>query len=242
MHKAFKNNEMVSGVRDMLNERMGSAMYGTFAISWCLTNWKALFITFFVSQQEIYEKTLLLKNEYLLSLYPLQDKTDILFFALKIFIIPSALSYIFIWQLPKLEFIFFRQHYSNKINKEEEVYKQQKKLLNLEKKLLEDKEKNVELEKNIQVEMTDEQKWNIEYEDSKKDEDFKESLRFLQESIYGHHGWYENITMFNYQLDKSQYIAILDVNGLITFSSNNRNQIIATEKGKYFLKKIMNKK
>ena len=90
MQKTLERNEMLSSLKSMISERIGSPMYGTFIIAWCVTNWKAIYTTLFVGQTEIIEKTELLKIEYIENLYPYGSLGEIACSISPLIIIPAG--------------------------------------------------------------------------------------------------------------------------------------------------------
>jgi hypothetical protein len=142
------------------------------------------------------------------------------------------------WPLPQIDFQFFRSYQANKIKKREELFALEDRLLSKEKSVLVKRGKNVEVAKRIKSEMTNEERWDEEYQAFKNSNTFLNSMSLMKECLYGNRGILSNMT-FSMPDDNS---AFLDVNGLIKFDDNNQNLIKPTEKGKYFMKKYLDKK
>ncbi len=65
IHEKMKNNEIYASVESALTDRFSSSMYGTFVIAWCLWNWQAVYITFFVDQNIIFQSLHQFKIDYI---------------------------------------------------------------------------------------------------------------------------------------------------------------------------------
>ena len=63
------DNEIVNSLKDTLNKRINSSVYGTFSLYWLVFHWNFIFTIFFVSEDKIWESTHLLKNDYLLKVF-----------------------------------------------------------------------------------------------------------------------------------------------------------------------------
>jgi len=225
-------NSIKTTVEDRLTE---SVMYGTFVVSWCIWNWGVLYITIFVGQDLIFQKTNLLKVDYIAQQYSWNGWWWFLSFS-RLLVFPILSTFLIIWGLSIIDFKCFSKHQKNIALKENEALRIKESLLIKEQKVLERREKNVGIEKKIQKEMTNEDRWNIEYSSVKDTASFQKALIALKECLYQHSGTLDDSYGFRMASDT---VAYLDVNDLIEFNKNSRNDITATDKGKYFLKKYI---
>jgi hypothetical protein len=58
---------VIEDVNNYLGDKFSGVMYPTFIISWLITNWKIWYITFFMSESVLFEKTGCLKIEYIIN-------------------------------------------------------------------------------------------------------------------------------------------------------------------------------
>lgn len=105
-----KDNEIVSSAAASIEERMSSPFYGYFIISWLIFNWKFLYIAFFVDQEKIFEKTGLLRDEYIWLKLPVDIYGHILQFVFYPFLLTSLAVFVF----PFVTRLFFWKNILNK--------------------------------------------------------------------------------------------------------------------------------
>jgi len=231
MDKFLEDNEIALSLKSAIKERLVGAMYGTFIISWCIWNWEAIYITFFVSQDLILETTKQLKIDYLLTSYSWVGFWSGFWQLTKLLFGPAVSTILIIWLVSKLDFLCFKKNYSNKIGKEKEVIRQESGVLTKKKGVLEKRKKNVDMEKKIEQKMTNEEKWDAEYERIKNTAAFINAMSYLNKSLYSNGGFLGDVP--------PEHIAYFDLNNLTTFHKGDRNRVDATERGKYFLKRYM---
>lgn len=229
--------KLFSSLTKTAGERMDSSMYGSLIISWCLWNWEFLYITFFVDQDIIFELTDKLKIEYLLSQYVWTPWYSLgVWSSLKLFILPLLSAYFIVFWLSRIENWFFRETTSHQYAKKREMNQQEQIFLEETQKVLKTKVENVEIEKRIETEMSDEEKWDIEYDDAMQDNQFKVKMARLQQVLYKHSGYTSNLLEIP---EGSEFLAYFDANGLVTRFKDKTNYVESTEKGRYFMKKYL---
>src|SRR6185312_11869575 len=86
--------DLKKSINAVLYERISSPLYGTFVLSWVASNWKAIFITIFISSKELPTN----KLDYIIEqFYPCWFWS-----LLKLLIIPILSTFIFIVWMPRL--------------------------------------------------------------------------------------------------------------------------------------------
>lgn len=92
---------------------MSNPLIGNFILAWVVTNWKIVYVTFFISEEFFMENDFakqfpLGKVSYISSLYAFFDVSrPFLVFTtwLHLIVIPATTAYLLVWQLPKLSII-----------------------------------------------------------------------------------------------------------------------------------------
>lgn len=222
--------------KDTINEKVKNPFWRNFIIWWITWNWKVWYITFFVSEEIVWNKISSISKMYdyidFYNLFPL------LWFILNWVLIPAWISYLMIYQIPKnITNRFLKQH---KLNKEAEN-KILKDEIESETKVIEAQKEN--LQKKEELENLKEKKkyeeWDKEY---KKIESF--TLHTLSKLIYSNQWDVDDylVQKLNWTHDSiDKQIMILDTSWLINSWNWFRNFSI-TEKWKYFLKKYSEQK
>jgi len=232
--------EIYESTRDSVKDKLtNSVMYGTFVTTWLIWNWKFIYITFFVDQGWIFQKTQLLKIEYLVTNYPFTSFWTGLCSISHLLILPATSSFVIVFLLSKLDFIFFAKHRSNIERKKSEELKYDRKRVRGEREVLKGKEENIRIEKRIDKEIDQEKKWATEFESKKYSTEFNRALLSLKKCIYENQG--DMRDTLGRQLISPDHVAYLDTNSLITLDSGS-HYLKTTQKGKYFLSKIIKKK
>ncbi len=229
-------SDIIKSTIDSLKNRLTNPIYGTFIVVWILTNWKFVYSFLFLSQTQVLEKTSLLKNNYLYLIFSQGTYWHH-------FIIPSAMTILVIWVLPKLIFIpAFKKEESYRIEKEKIRI-----LLNKE---LEDE--NIENIKTLSKRIREENKlfplWENNYKKFKETPIHKD-FHFIVDSIYKHNGYVSRQIPFmvNNRIIPGRtnglfkipddILVYADSNGLINFDKQ-KNIIELTDKGKYFVQRF----
>jgi hypothetical protein len=221
--------EIKKSIQDNLSDKMASPFYGSFIISWLLWNWKIWYITFFVSPELLLEKYGMLKIDYIINIYNISWGS-----IAHLFLFPLLSSFIIIFIWPFITGLYYKVwlyfEYKNKIvklTKEKEIFEIKEKKLDSEINILEKTQK-------IKLEKSDEEIWNEDYNFFKESKYFK-SFGQIRDSIYKYNG-YTDWNGFKLSIELK---AFADTNGLINIkrNSSNREIIVLTDKGKFFLKK-----
>lgn len=239
------DNGILKSINKTLKDRFGSLMYGTFIISWGIWNWTALYTTFFIDQDLIFQKFGQLKIEYLKCLYSnsyiIRDFDIGIFWTnfLLLLLFPFISSLIIVWILSWADRCFLKKGYENKLKSDEIESKYKIKFFALgkkeseaETKTVEQKIEKVSMEKMLATEMSDEDRWDLEFKQMESGSNFGNIMKYFLQCLYEHNGWVED-GQFRKQ---PEFIVFLDVNNLISFVKGNRDHIESTEKGKYFLR------
>lgn len=232
----MKANKILDSAKEVLEKRWGSAMYGTFFISWVIWNWEVIYLTIFVDQDLIYEITNNLKIHYVVSQYSWDGFWSVVWSLVRLMFGPAFSTFVILWGIAEIDILCYKKDVSNDIRKENEKIKQQGVYLKKEKKVLKEKEQNISLAKDIEREMPKKQKWNNEYSAEILNSKFSGRMNEFKICLYDNRG---NLIQSNLSSDN---LAYLDSNGLIGFEGKFRQTIIATDKGKYFLKKFLQDK
>ena len=250
----------------VLKERVTSPLYGTYVITWLLWNWRAVYITLWVSEDSIKNQT---KLEYLIeaaSYTPSPTvvwKIDIsiLINIFYFFVVPAALTWLALSWLPNLQNWAYQQYLDFKEARREslnifndKIEKHKQSLQNTEdyveaiqKEKLEIQRAREELEKlrsereklqqtQEEVELSEEDQWDLEYEEFKSGKYF-EVFNKIKNIIYGDRG---DVSLEKRNSDFMDALIYFHANEIVEYRDANRDFIELTEKGAYFLKKYVN--
>lgn len=99
------------------------------------------------------------------------------------------------------------------------------------------KEQQLEVEKRIQKTMTDEERWELEYQEFEKIPTFFKFKQII-ETIYKHNGYVEDSSVRHVE---AGVLAVADARGLVSYVDGRRNDIELTKKGKFFAKMYLEK-
>lgn len=245
-------NEFFKSFTEWMQKRATTSIIGTYAAFWAAYHWQVLYTTLFVSEEKVYEKFGLLKNEYL-DKHFLEFRVDD-FDSYWAYILPAILTVIFIWVLPKYVFIpSFKEERKYKLERRKivikgdiEMEKERARLAQQNTKVLAAEKKAAEIEK--EIEEIDPNKLNdAEYERFMEANDAAEVLDHIKTILYG--GFNGRITRYHdgqrwiQPPEEPDAIARAHANDLIELISfdnaPNQTAIKLTEKGKYFLKKYV---
>lgn len=229
-------HEVTDSIREALEDRITSPFYGYFIISWTIVNWDYLYTAIFVSGDDIFKKTGLLKNEYLLQVILPEHYWSIMYWW-NFFVLPFLITIVVFWVMPYVTNFFYRKHIRNKIvlekikaNEIEAGIKAGTRILKAQVEQAEVKEQAEKIDPKIL--------WKQEYEDFRKHSLFKKFSEII-DSIYTHNG---NIYRHDYDEEIKQWydfslsqdiLVYADVNKLI---EKNKDVINLTDKGKEFVK------
>ena len=233
--------EIGHSIAEAIRKRSTSAALGTYGFFWAALHWQGIYTTLFTSEDLIYKKYGLLKNEYVHQrFFGYGGGFDFSF--LWGFIAPLLLTVIFIWVVPRWMLIYaYEQEQRHKTAKRMIKLEEEQKVVTFEKKLT--KEKSAALD--AEIELTEKAKeaakldpklvWAQEFEKFKEDPAF-ESFGFIIDSIYDRGGQirvtnFENKLLFEVP---GGALAIAHSNNLININNKDRT-IELTDKGKYFV-------
>lgn len=222
--------DLLNSLKQVLTNRITSSFYGTFIISWCLWNWKILYITFFIDSELLFNSKNVLKNEYISSFYPFDLWLPLLSTISKFILLPIFSTYVLICFLPMLvNFLFINKDL--KFEKERRLARldMEESLETKKGKVLEKEKENVQVEEEIKETKSD--KWEKEYLDFKKTSYFKKFDR-LYNLIYSYKG-----DLRGYSIS-DEILAYSETNGLIQFE-DIRSVVLFTNKGLYFMKRYL---
>jgi len=242
MFKSVKNfftdtvgskHDLVKSIEVSVEDKLVSPFYGYFITSWLVINWQIVYTALFLSQDNLYQKTGLLRSEYLFQqILPKAHSLD--WFNSFIFL-PFILTIIIFWLMPAITRPFYRKHLQNHISlntiKIEELTEQKKAETELIEAEVEQATATTKAKK-ILPEIV----WEKDYQKFKTTPYLKE-FDDIKKSIYTHKGSIRLTQPFQ----EAPYFEIKE-NMLVYFDSNdiiniNNNRITLTPKGKYFMKR-----
>ena len=224
---------MINGMVQFLKGKASSTTLITLICFYIICNARWIFVSFFASQDLIFEKTGLLKNEYIYQEFN-ELHTDNIEFWLANLILPLIFTYLYTIIAPLILYIpcyYFQLKYHTK-RREMEI-KNEKKLLETENKILKQKAKNTE----AKIELQNKESTLKDDTISIEKQEYKEfinsvnglkALKALKKLIYQDNGDTSYID--------TDLIILLDVNELIEYDGFNRDYAGITEKGKHFIK------
>lgn len=232
-------DEITNSISKTIKNRLFNPLYGTFFVSWLVFHWNFIFSVFFLSEDKIWEKNGLLKNDYLSQKY--FNLSDFYFWAF--LIIPFLITWLAIWMLPKWILI--------PAYEKTEEYETNKKIIKIGEEIrIEDKKLQLQKSTTKKVAAIAEQviqekkirevdpavEWVREY-NTFKNTPYYNDFELIVESLYEQHGqvsWYRNMASYKTNIPK-RTLAYAHANNLVEFEDNNKN-IKLTDKGKFFLK------
>lgn len=237
-------NDFLETVKEWIKYRTSSVLYWTFAVSWLLTNWKIWYISFFVSEEYIFNRFWILKVEYIENIYRISWWYGVGNIFLLI-IIPWLAVYSIHWWLSKLETKVYKKSEENKsekrrINAKQEIeYRKSQKFIETEKwQTLDIEEKNINKEKVIEESKSIEQLREEEYDNLKSHAKTKlfTALEQLQTSYYTY-----NWLIYSYD-DYEREIIVIENESVVFLDiyklwRKSWNSLEITDKWRFFLEK-----
>lgn len=219
-------------------EKTRSTMYGAFILSWCICNWKILYITFFIDQNILFEKEEILKIEYIQNIYSFETWLSSAISLFYLFIIPALSCYLFVYYVSKLDNVFYNKSLETLYDKKESLKKRELGLAKLEKETAKFEKEAVVIESEKKV--LDQDKWKKEYLDLSSDKSFTSVLNDVKKVFYEHHG---NINGYDENRNWEQFIssnslAVAHSYDLISFDEERR-KLDLTEKGQFFMRLLL---
>lgn len=246
--------ELIKSLTEWFKEKLSSPLYSVFIFAFISWNWKTFYILFFENLEQFKVTHLEYAKEFSriyfqipyhgnfidILLHPLNWFIAIFF----IFTIPAIVAYLFIWQLPKISNLAHTTHLNYEFKRKLEFHRQN---TIFQGKIADEKEKEVTAitrqviaKKEITNQLTQEEKWEIEYEKFKKNSLFF-SFSSILKSIYNEEGRITIIQNSKWvRIIGANILAIADSLDLISISKrDNYEYVELTEKGKYFSKKYL---
>lgn len=235
-----EQNELIQATDNALKDRITSPFYGYFLISWILVNWQIVYVAVFVNQDLIYRESSLLRNEYVMDLFPTG-----FCFVFDFFILPALITILFFWVFPFITRIFYRKNIRNQkalrvieLQESREEKEKEKELVVEETALITKEIEKAKEEKRAEAE-TPEVIWEREFESFQKTEFYSKFNQILDgvykysgksrvDSKHGLTGFYE------FEID-TDVLAYCDTIGLISLESGF--QFSLTPKGRFFARK-----
>lgn len=226
-------NEVVESTEGAFKDRLASPFYGYFVLSWLLVNWKIPYAAFFLDQSIIQQKTGLLRNEYVESLFPQSYSWTFMIYFIAL---PFVLTVLTFWVFPFITRFFFQKNIRNKIalqvielKERNKVTKQKRDVVKEDTALLVSEAKRAKEFQKI-AEDNPEIGWEREFKN------FRSSrLYFLfkqiVDTVYSHNGYVQDGA---FSLDR-EMLVYTDSNGLTRMVGINKIEL--TGKGKYFVKR-----
>lgn len=249
-----------SSVSKWFNEKTSSPLYFTYIGFFVAWNWRFFQIIFLENENLFLTPRIeYIKSEILFSTnFPLiipawlHILVDWLLNTAWHILPPALFTYLAIVYLPRLHKWalgkYLESGFERKRMFERKRFEHDKWLLDQEKihsKTLENfasvKEQQSKVEERIQKTMSDEERWEIEYQEFEKSLSFFK-FRQIIETIYKYDGFI--VTTEDFQPNRhadAGALALVDTWGLISYSGSNRNAIEFTKKGKFFAKIYLNK-
>ncbi len=231
---AIIDNEMAKNITDAVKSRLGSPVYVNFIIFWIIFHWNIIFTLLFVSEDLIFIKTGMLKNEYLNKLFFSHDVVSIIFI-----ILPFLLTYLSIWILPKKILTpGFEKVEESKTAHKIFLLQKEKQVETAKKDLTQENVDRLNLvaektraEKAIVRNLGPEVAWEKDFDEFKKI--FPSSVfKKLVDSIYANNNKYHRVKIEI----PSDFLIHADANELVTILSDS-DRITLTDKGRYFVKR-----
>lgn len=231
-------DDLWNDIKTSVRERVNSPFYGAFAISWCLLHWQVFAVLFFVDEHRIFEKTGLLKNEFIFQYF--LNPAELIFWIQ--LLITIVLACAIIWLLPRLvsrpaykaqqEDVVAKANI--KIEAEKRLAVQKGELIDEEIENLEKQRKKVSVEQ--EVKQIPEKQWSQEYVDFEGSVFFS-NFELLLESYYKHEGqikWTVDQFGDEWKSIPTDLLAYAHSSGIVELSLDAES-ISFTEKGKYFV-------
>ena len=235
-------NHFMDQILEYINKRAASTILVSFTVSWVICHAEPIFVTLFVNQELIMEKTGLLKNEYMEQQHLLGVHVNDCWWWART-ILPFAMAYIYVWWLPK--FVInpsYRKEVGYKYQRKRMKLEEEKKLAEEEQKLIKQVTKNEEAKvewKKAEAKIAKidpEAVWEEDYRKYINLESGFGSLAELKNTIYGRAGDIRN--EYGAIVSPADFVMLWDTNGLVEFDMSDRAMVELTAKGKFFLKKF----
>lgn len=224
-------NDIKETAKEVIKKRFSNNIYVNFGFVWLVFHWEFTYTMLFLSEDLIYQKYGILKNDYLVETF---FNLNSWYFWVS-WVTPIAITYLLIWWIPK--YIFIPAH------KKDIEYEYAKEEAELEtKEFIERKKKDVvkETEARLEVESKLESEYpqyalEKDYNSFKKSKFYKD-FKIIIESVYSRNGEiriedpYEGRLFFQIP---TEILSYAHSNDLVEIEGE---KIKLTSKGKYFVK------
>ncbi len=229
--------EILSSIKSVFKDRIGSPMYVTFMISWIIWNWSFVYTLIFVDENFLFEHSDKMKLDYLINLYDWPGWTS----WGHLFLGPIVSTVLIVYLFSIFDIKILCKCESDKIAKRRLMNKLKLAEAEDERKFLEVKEESLKIKEEslkIQTELKDSEQDEVDaiYDRLKANSLFKSAMNALKTCVYDHNGYVE-VGDFRIQTD---LIAFLDSNRFTEFVGGYRNQIVITEVGRSVLQRYLN--
>lgn len=235
--------EVGNSLAGMARSRVASATIGTYLFFWVAFHWEGIYTALFVSEDLVFSKYHLLKNEYLNQyFFGWHGWHDQSWHYLQGFVWPILLTFLFIWVLPELLLIhFYRKEQRFKVAKHNVRIEEEQRLQQKKESLAKQTSKTLQAQAQAEEQKQDIAKkdpkllWNQEFVDFSQSRDFK-WLPDILKSVYKYNGQahVEKYGFTEFHLDPHAR-RVGDVRGIIK-SPASGSKIALTAKGKEFAK------
>lgn len=249
LNKIFENNEIVKSVKDSIEDKVTSPVYGVFIVSWLIVHWKFVYTAFFVSEEKIWEATEgMLKSDYLTqTFFNFSNFQFYLFFAL-----PFLLTWLLIWKFPKwISIPAFRKSQEFEVEKSKIKLQTRLNVLEEQLRITEVTEQKTKKEKEIKEQEKEIKKidptieWLNEFNNILLKEKDVQAIKEGSRVIYETNGRFttnpENERHGYNSYISSSSLSRLDALGLVKMMSEKRDVMEFTEKGKFFIRELQKK-
>lgn len=227
-----EGSEFIQSTHDALQERITSPFYGYFLVSWLIFNWRLVYVAFLIDQETLFEKTGMLRIEYLNSLLPKIFSLELI---MQFFILPFLLTILFFWVFPYVTRIFYKKSLLNQqrlsiiaINVSRQEKAEETKLSQEETNLLMQENRRAQEENKIRT-TSPEVLWEREFRNFRKTNMYDQFTQIYR-LIYQYSGNLNSIPV------PTNILAYAHANGLIKYNETNVRRIELTEKGTFFVK------
>lgn len=245
----WENNEIIKSVKDNIEDKATSPVYGVFIISWLIFHWKFVYTAIFVSEEKIWMATGgTLKSDYLTQTF--FNFSDISFYLL--LALPFLFTWLFIWKFPKwISIPAFKKSQESDTEKLEIKLQNRISILRGRLKITEVIEEETKRKKEIKEqekeikEIDPMTEWLKEFEQVFLSAEDTEAIIVGSKAIYETGGKFVNMQTktnpgYNTYISSTS-LSRLDALGLIKIRSDRRDAMEFTEKGKFFIRELQKK-
>ena len=222
---------------DLLKNRISSQFLASYTVFWIIFNWRIIYVTLFIDQNLIYEKTGLLRIEYInehRQIFGFSPNVHESLYRVLSFVIPFvlALAYVKI-ALRFLTWIYrveISEKYKKRDIKDEEDFKFEESKIARREKIVDRKESVIEKEETVKkieqnTKTAQRKEWDKDYEKLMKTTDSNRVIDITKKSA-------SLVRKDNINVSAIQTAVIF---GLIIALEKNVNFFAITDKGKYFI-------